>query len=80
MYRKIDNPQEISARFLGGSYPDEIMVFEVLRKEKGYEHFGKILYVGDNYGELLDLRIELAKKNKGVRYWVQKGTNLWIRL
>ena len=79
MYRKIDNPQEISERTLGDIYPDEIVFFEVLRKENGCEHFGKILYVGDNYGELLDLQTKLTKENKG-RYWVEKGTNLWIRI
>jgi len=79
MYRKIDNPQEISERKLASSYPDEIMFFEVLRKEKGYEHFGKILYVGDDYAELLSLQTKLTKEGKG-RFWVQKGTNLWIRL
>ena len=79
MYRKIENPQEISERFLGGSYPDEIMFFEVLRKENGCEHFGKILYVGDDYAELLSLQTKLTKAGKG-RFWVRKGTNLWIRL
>jgi methyl coenzyme M reductase gamma subunit len=72
MYTKITDGERMTADEAAARYPDMYLLFHA-ENMNTLERVGKVKYIGDKFGELLDLQIASGDP---VQHYVIEGINL----